>query len=200
MKSKGRMILWIGIIITAIYILATALVCIIHGEKAYYFSSVIMQSCIHPGWCIISVSVFVIQTVLVTILILSDAKNKNKLKRDLIATTILGLVCLVLCLAPSAKGCIILMSEIPDEPECFEYNENDLNIIICRKNGKYDDYYDVYLLNSDDSLLKTGSFSGDLPDHDFRIESDADTITVCYDDDMGSERKKTFHYDKGQIY
>ncbi len=190
MKNKSRILLWAGIILTFVYIVGAVSAFIVIPEKLYYFWGFISACRLPPVWCVLSVAAFLIQTLLVTILLIIDAKNKSDVKKDALITTIGGLLCLVLCFVPASVGVFsVFVDYVLSEPKCYEFNNDKNKIIIKESTSSTNGTREVYYFNTDGTVDLIGSFSvydGYRSEGKYDLTWENDSVIVGYDTGRGS--------------
>ena len=189
MKTKSMLVVWVLIIITAVYIVGAFIAFLIIPESLYYIFGNLFPFRLPPVWSILSIIAFPTQTVLVTFLIFLDGRHKGNMKRDIILTTIIGLICLVLCCIPEGYG--FLKNIVPDtleKPYSLEFSDDKSRVIVCKRTRSRLGIGNVYLLAPDGRAQPIGEFEiqgGWTEDSDFHCEQYDDYFLVSYRTENG---------------
>lgn len=183
---------WVCIIVTAVYVVGAFIAFLIIPDSLYYVFGNLFPFRLPPLWSILSVIAFVFQTVFATYLLMLDGKYKGNFKRDLILTTVIGLVCLVLCCIP--EGYAFLRDIVPnslENPKCTEYTLtvsgdspiNNDRIIVCKRTRTNLAIGRVYLLAPDGRAQQLCEFEipgGWSDEADYYVEQYEDKAVVSY--------------------
>ncbi len=197
--SRLYHICWITVILTAILMAAGGITALCLPAKSYYLFHSILSVRLAPFWCILMLISLIIQATAATILIALIIKDKHRLMRDLIATTVIGLICLVTLYLPF-HGTLsdTLTHQVLDEPQCFFFTDNSHSIVIEEQHPRTRSSGSVYLLadNREVSLIGKFTTNDSAKSHGrYQMEWSSDSVAITYPNGMTGIETLVCRYD-----
>ena len=143
-------ICWIMIVLTTVFIVAAGVVSIISPQKDYLILGIAkMTLSLPPVWCRLMITAVSVQAVATTIIIGVDVKEQKHMKRDLVSTTLIGIVCIIFLIVPFISGFRQTVAETAVySPKYYVFENNGRQIVIEECSGRVSGYLqsfgDVY--------------------------------------------------------
>lgn len=197
--KKLSIFLWVIIILTTAYIMSAGIAAVIMPEKNYLlFGSILMSLKIAPLWLRLMITAIGIQAVATTILIAVDLEAKKNSARDIIVTTIVGIVCIVLVLLPFISGfqeAVVRKSGY--KAEYYTFSNENREIVIEERTYMNQGMGDVYLKDDDSSLRLIGMFdtgNGVRNNGEYELEWSEDKVSITYSSGLDGYKKVNCYF------
>ncbi len=195
-------ICWIMIVLTTVFIVAAGVVSIISPQKDYLILGIAkMTLSLPPVWCRLMITAVSVQAVATTIIIGVDVKEQKHMKRDLVSTTLIGIVCIIFLIVPFISGFRQTVAETAVySPKYYVFENNGRQIVIEECSGRVSGYLqsfgDVYCTEPDGSLKLRGTYTvsdGTRCNGRYKLDWSDEYVAVTYQNgSLGEETIKCY--------